>query len=266
MTITPLDTKAGTEQAPGLIYAEMPLSGQIVRLATDLYLPKSAARPAPLLVWLGADILSDRSANPAGPRRLAEVLTRHGVALATPSVRVGAARSDLPNGVVERLARIEKDRDLSVDPVLSTFPAMAATEDICAFLAWVEVQGAQFGLSGQVVLAGASTGAGLAFNTAIVAPRLGLSRPAPVGLMSYSGTCAWPSFFAPGAMRAFAMHNPTDRRMSIAPVRVMAQLDPLFELIESIEQAHGSLGLWPQETTQDACGRILARVHRWCAT
>ena len=62
------------------------------------------------------------------------------------------------------------------------------------------------------------------------------------------------------------MHNPTDRRVPIGPVRIMAHLDPHFELIESIEQAHGSLGRWPQETTQEACNRILARVHRWSAT
>ncbi|MEO0751233.1 MAG: hypothetical protein AAFY25_05480 [Pseudomonadota bacterium] len=266
MTLTPFDKKAGTEQALDVIYADRPLLGQITPVCTDIFLPKPAARPAPLLIWLGADILSERAPNPVGPRRLADMLTRHGVALCAPKVRVGAGRSDLPNSVVERLSQIEKDRDQSVDPGLSTFPAIAATEDICALLAWVEVEGASYGLSGKTVLVGASTGAGLAFNIALVAPRLGLSRPAPVGLMSYSGTCAWPSFFAPNAMHAFALHNPTDRRMPIGPIRTMAQLDPQFELIESIEQAHGSLGLWPQETTQQACNRILARIHRWCTT
>ncbi|MEO1285350.1 MAG: hypothetical protein AAFV92_10775 [Pseudomonadota bacterium] len=53
--------------------------------------------------------------------------------------------------------------------------------------------------------------------------------------------------------------------MPIDPIREMAQNDPMFELIESIEQVHGSLGLWPQETAEDACTRILTRVKQWCA-
>ena len=265
MTLLPLDKKAGTEQAQGLSYADMPVEGARVSLGMDLFLPKASKRPAPLVVWLGPDCLTDRSVNPTGPRRLADFLTRNGVAMAFPTVRVGATRVDLPDAVVERLALIEPQRDRNVDAVLSTFPAIAATQDICALLARVSLDGASMGLSGQTVLAGAGIGAGLAFNVAVVAPHLGLSRPDPVGILSYSGTCAWPQMYAPNTIRAFALHNPTDRRISIAAIRTMAARDPAFELLEGIEQAHASLGLWPQETTQQACSRILARVARWCA-
>lgn len=263
--LAPLDIQAGTQQLDGIVYAEMSLDGQSVPLHADLFLPKPEATPAPLVIWLGADLLSNRSQKPAGTKVLADFLTRNGVALAAPSVRVGAKRADMPNSLVERLARIESKRDKSVDGPLSTIEAMAATEDLCAFLAWVEVDGSQYGLSGRTVLAGASTGAGLAFNAAVVAPHIGLRRPEPAGILSYSGTCPWPSLFAPSRLRAFALHNPSDRRMPIGPIRVMAQNDPMFELIESIEQAHGSLGLWPQESPVEACNRILARVKRWCA-
>lgn len=265
MTLAPLDIKAGTQQIDGLVYAEMTLGGQSVPLHVDLFLPKADVGQTPLLIWLGADILSNRTNKPLGTKVLADFLTRNGVALAAPMVRVGAARADVPNSLVERLARIESKRDKSVEGPLSTIPAIAATEDLCAFLAWVEVDGLQYGLSGRTVLAGASTGAGLAFNTAVVAPHIGLRRPEPAGILSYSGTCPWPSLFAPSQLRAFALHNPSDRRMPIGPIRSMAQNDPMFELIESIEQAHGSLGLWPQESSVEACNRILARVKRWCA-
>lgn len=264
MTLIPLDKKAGTEQAQGLSYAEMPLGGERVELAMELFLPKTSARPAPLLVWLGPDCLTDREVNPTGPRRLADFLTRNGVAMAMPAVRVGATRADLPDALAERLAMIEPKRDKSVDAILSTFPAVAATQDICALLARVSQDGGAMGLSGQTVLAGAGIGAGLAFNVAIVSPHLGLSRPDPVGVISYSGTCAWPSLFTPDTIRAFALHNPTNRRIPIGPIRVMAARDPSFELIEGIEQAHASLGLWPQESMQDACRRLLARVQTWC--
>lgn len=266
MILTPFNEKTGTQHAEAVTYAEASLAGQVVPLVTDVFLPKRGAKSVPLLVWLGADMLSERAGKPAGPRRLAEILTRHGVALAAPTVRVGAARADLPNTVVERLARIEPQRDKTVEGPLSTFPAIAATQDLCALLTWVERNAQAFGLSGKTVLAGASVGAGLAFNLAVAAPHLGLSRPSPLGILSYSGACPWPSLYVPNQMRIFALHNPTDHRVPIHPVRQMAQSDPRMEFIESVEQAHGSLGLWPQEPSADACNRILTRVKTWCAT
>ncbi|MEM7732655.1 MAG: hypothetical protein AAF280_07715 [Pseudomonadota bacterium] len=265
MTFTAFDKRAGTRVARDLIYAKTRLDGQDVPLSTDLFVPKAAAGPAPLLVWLGADILTDRAINPKGPQRLADALTRQGVALAAPKVRVGARRSDLPDTAIEGLGRLDSKRDTSVDPVLSTSPAIAATEDICAFLTFVAEKGEELGLSGQTVLAGASIGAGLAFNVAVAAPHLRFDRPAPVGVLSYSGTCAWPDLHEPERLRVFALHNPSDDRMPINPVRAMAAKDPLFELIESMEQAHGSLGLWPEETALQACARIQTRVTGWCA-
>ncbi|MEM6587983.1 MAG: hypothetical protein AAF641_06010 [Pseudomonadota bacterium] len=265
MTLNLLDKTAGTRVARGLTYAEKPLGGQMVPLTMDLFVPKAAATPAPLLVWLGADILTDRAINPKGPQRLADVLTRKGVALAAPTVRVGANRSDLPDAAIEGLGRLEPQRDLSVHPDLSTSLGLGATEDICALLSFVAVKGEKLGLSGRTVLSGASIGAGLAFNVAVAAPHLGLERPAPVGVLSYSGTCAWPGLHEPGGLRVFALHNPLDDRMPIHPVRTMAAQDPLFELIESMEQAHGSLGLWPEEPALQACMRIHSRVIEWSA-
>lgn len=265
MTQPTLDQETGTQHTSGLVYAEKPLGGQIVSLKTDLFVPKASARPAPLLIWLGADIMTDRAINPKGPQRLADILTRKGVALAAPMVRVGANRADLPNAAIEGLGRLEAKRDPSVDPTLSTFPATAATEDICALLNFVAENSANLGLSGQVVLAGASMGAGLAFNVAVAAPHLGLDRLSPVGVLSYSGTFAWPALYEPGRLRVFALHNPNDDRMALGPIRDMATKDPAFELIESMEQAHGSLGLWPEETALQACTRILTRVTGWCA-
>ncbi|MEO0369947.1 MAG: hypothetical protein AAF231_00680 [Pseudomonadota bacterium] len=264
MTQTNLDQDTGTHHTSGLVYAEKPLGGQMVSLMTDLFVPQVRGRPAPLLVWLGADIMTDRAINPKGPQRLADILTRKGVALAAPKVRVGAKRADLPNAAIEGLGRLEAKRAPVADPSLSTFPATAATEDICALLNFVAEEGADIGLSGQVVLAGASMGAGLAFNVALAAPHLGLDRLSPVGVLSYSGTCAWPALFEPGRLRVFALHNPNDDRMPIQPIRDMAAKDPAFELIESMEQAHGSLGLWPEETAVQACTRILTRVTGWC--
>lgn len=264
MVFTALDKKAGTRTAREMVYAERRLNGKAVPLTTDLFVPKATRGPAPLLVWLGADILTDRAINPKGPQRLADALTRQGVALAVPKVRMGAQRSDLPDATIEALGTLDSKRDKSVDPELSTSPAIAATEDICALLTFVATQGNALGLSGQTVLAGASMGAGLAFNVAMAAPHLGFDVPAPVGVLSYSGTCAWPDLYEPERVRVFALHNPLDDRIPIGPVRAMAAKDPLFELIESVEQAHGSLGLWPEETALQACARIQSRVTGWC--
>lgn len=248
----------------GLVYAKKPVQGQMMALKADFFAPKGAGAPAPLLVWLGADVLSDREMNPKGPQRLAEVLTRKGVALAAPMVRVGATRGDLPYSAIERLGSLEALRDKSVDPDLSTIPTIAATQDICALLAFVAENAEELGLSGQIVLAGASMGAGLAFNVGVVAPALGLDRPTPAGILSYSGACAWPSLYEPGTLRVFALNNPVDPKTPIGPIRAMAEKDPSIELIESMEQAHGSLGLWPQETALQACLRIQTRVIQWC--
>ncbi len=264
MTFVSLDSKSGSELAEGLVYGRARLSGAMTALTMDLFLPGKTRRPSPLLVWLGADILTSKTSKPAGNRVLAGWLTREGVAMAVPSVRSKAQRSDVPDMVIETLPDIEAHRDGTVPPELSSFSALAVTSDICALLRWVEAEGLDYGLSGKVVLAGSSAGAAMAFNAAVVAPHLGLDRPEPAGVISYTGSCAWPGLYAKGRLRTLALHNPSDRRVGIGPVRKMAQNDPAFELYECIEQAHGSLGFWPQEAPQDACNRILARVRRWC--
>lgn len=260
-----LDKFADYATVRSVQYAQHAKAGAKLWLQADLYLPKATAQPAPLLIWLGAGILAERAANPVGPQRLAGFLTQNGVGLAVPRVRVDATQGDVAPSVMEHLAQIELHRDIGVDGTLSSFSGLAATEDLCALLSWVQANASHHGLSGQTVLAGASLGAGLAFNVAVAAPHLGLRRPQPVGVLSYSGMCAWPVLFTQGALRVFALHNPIDRRVSITSVRTMAARDPFFELIESIEQAHGSLGLWPQESSQQACARILTRVQQWCA-
>lgn len=265
MTLSPLNKPAGTRKARHLPFAQKPQGGAMVALTTELFMPKTVDCPAPLLIWLGADALSDRAVNPKGPQRLAEILTRKGVALAAPRLRTTAEEADLPDATIEALSRLAPQKDPSADPDLCNFAAIAATEDVCALMEFVARKGAEFGLSGQVVLAGASMGAGLAFNVAVAAPHLGLKRPDPVGVLSYSGTCAWPSLYEPDRLRVFALHNPTNTRMPIGPIRAMADGDPLFELVESMEQAHGSLGLWPEETALQALTRIQTRVMNWCA-
>ncbi|MEL7011976.1 MAG: hypothetical protein AAFO72_01720, partial [Pseudomonadota bacterium] len=104
MTHASLDIKAGTQQIEGLVYAQPILAGRRIDLSMDLFLPPANAAPAPLLIWLGADILSKGATNTVGTRILADFLTRNGVALAAPAVRVDASRADLPNTLVERLA------------------------------------------------------------------------------------------------------------------------------------------------------------------
>ncbi len=264
MTIVPLEPKAGTEHLADCTYGTARRDGQSVALAADLFLPPKASRPAPLLVWLGADILSLKRPGHAGHRILASRLTRLGVAMAAPRVRVGAGRADLRKHVLERLPEIERQRDITVPPALSSFAALAAVEDICTFLTWVGEAGARHHLSGRVVLAGSSIGGAMAFHTGFVAPSLWLERPNPAGIMSFSGSSAWPGLYMPGRYKVFALHSPTDQRIRIDQVRAMAQTDPAFELIECVEQAHGSLGIWPGEALEEASQRIVAKVNRWC--
>jgi dienelactone hydrolase len=261
-----IQDKARTPQsARRLTYGHSRVAGQTVALEVDLFVPDASHLPAPVLVWLGADVLSVKSGHGSGLRLLAHWLAPEGIAVAVPKVRVGADRSDVQNHVIERLPDIERHRDLTVPTDMSSFEALAAMEDLCTFLDWVATNGQSHGLSGKVVLAGSATGAAMAFNVACVAPYLGLARPHPIGLLSYSGTCAWPGLYPSGSLKTFALHNPTDRKIGIGPIRKMAHSDQSFELIEAIEQAHGSLGLWPGESPQAACDRILARVKRWCA-
>lgn len=266
MTVITTNTAEGAKRPGDLVYAEQPLGTQNVSLTTRLFMPEPGGRPAPVLIWLGAAVLTERTANPQGPERLAGYLNRQGVALAEPTLRTNAGPRDIPAHAVERLSVIEPRRETDVDPVLSSFAGIGATADVCSLLAWLDQNADAMGLSGQIVLAGASIGASLAFNVAVMAPHLGLFRPDPVGLLSYSGTCAWPSLYAPSRMSVFALNNPIDPQTPVGPVRAMARRDPRFEIIESLEQTHGSLGLWPKESSQEACGRILDRIQRWCAT
>ena len=256
------DGRAGSRVAADVVYGQAPLGGQEVALRASVYLPKPGGRPPPLLVWIHGGGFRDGSHDQLQIRRLARQLTIEGFALATPEYRLGAEEADLAVETRVRLTALER-LPVAGEPWMAGAAAIAATEDVARFLSWLEGQRAELGFAGRPVLGGSGAGAVTAFNAAYLAPFLKLERPEPGGILSYSGGFAWPELYEPGKYPVFALHNPFDETLSIAPVRALSQMDPEMELIEAWEQEHGLLRVHPQETKPVTFGRIRGLLEAW---
>jgi len=250
----------GSELARGVAYTDAPAGGAEVALHVDIYRPSADQRPAPVLVWLhGGDFRSGDYAH-VKHRRLARQLTIEGFALATPQFRLGSGAADLSPPVRERLPELQ---ETARDGVPAGPPALAAMEDVAAFLRWLDAAREEIGIAGRPVLGGSAAGAVTAFNVAFAAPALGLERPEPGGLLSFSGGLAWPEFHVPGRYPVFALHNPADGHIPPASVRRLAEADSGVQLIEAPEQTQGAIRVWPKEPKPDFYGRIRAMVRAW---
>lgn len=254
---------AGAEWAQGVVYGQARARSADRPLHVDIYRPAARHRPAPVLVWLhGGDFHAGTHAH-ATHHRLARQLTSEGLAVVTPQYRPGATADDLSPSVRARLSSL---KDSAQDGVPAGPPALAAMEDIAAFLRWLERARAEIGITGRPVLGGGAAGAVTAFNTIFLAPRLGLERPDPGGILSFSGGLAWPDCYLPGRCPVFALHNPADRVIPPASVRRLAEADTGVRLIEAPEQAHGAIRVWPGERKPETYGRIRALLRAWHIT
>ncbi|WP_397544603.1 hypothetical protein, partial [Roseovarius salis] len=181
------------------------------------------------------------------------------IALVVPELRLAAGADDLPPALRRRMAELpEPLHGLPAGP-----EALAAMADAVACLGWLEAARDRIGLAGRPVLGGTAAGALTAFNVAYAAPAIGLDRPEPGGILSYSGGFAWPGLFVPGRYPVFALHNPFDTRIPVQSVRRLAETDPDVELIEAFDHGPGTLRVWPQEPRDHVFGRIRTLVQEW---
>jgi len=259
------DGKAGSRVAADTVYGRAPLGGQEAALHATLYLPKPGGRPPPLLVWVHGGGFQGGHHDQLQIRRLARQLTIEGFALATPEYRLGAGEADLSAQTRGRLAELERVPVAEGADWMAGAAAIAATEDLARFMVWLEGARAELGFAGRPVLGGSGAGAVTAFNAAYLAPFLGLARPEPAGILSYSGGFAWPELYEPGKCPVFALHNPFDEVLGIGSIRALSQMDPALELIEAWEQEHGLLRVHPQETKPVTFGRIRGMLEAWTA-
>lgn len=259
------DGRAGTQVAADLVYGHAPLNGQESALHATLYLPKPGGRPPPLLVWIHGGGFRVGSHDQLQIRRLARQLTIEGFALATPEYRLSAEEADLSEATRAKLTELERMPVADDAGWLSGTAAVAAAEDLAQFMTWLGAAREEIGYAGRPVLGGSGAGAVTAFNLAYLAPWLGLERPEPAGIFSFSGGFAWPGLYEPGKYPVFALHNPFDETLGIASVRALSQLDPELELIEAWEQDHGLLRVHPQEPKPVTFGRIRGMLEAWTA-
>lgn len=258
------DGKAGSRVAGGVVYGHAALAGGETPLKATVYMPRPGGRPPPLLVWFHGGGFEGGRHDQLQIRRLARQLTIEGFALATPEYRLGATAGDLSDETQARLPELER-LPVAGEPWMAGAAAIAAAEDAARFLEWIDGERAGLGFAGRPVLGGSGAGAVTAFNAAYLAPYLGLKRPEPGGILSYSGGFAWPDLYAPGKYPVFALHNPFDDRLGIGSVRALSQLDPELELIEAWEQEHGLLRVHPHETKPITFGRIRDLLTAWAS-
>lgn len=265
MEFTEFDAKSGARMAADLVYGAAPLEGEMRPLQATIYLPEPGDLPPPLLVWFHGGGFRSGHYGQVHIRRLARQLTGTGFALATPGYRLGAGEGDLGPAVRTRLPELAKLPQAGDPAQLAGPAALAACEDAAAFLRWLEARREALPFAGRPVLGGSGAGAVTAFNLACLAPWLGLERPEPGGILSYSGGFAWPELYIPGRYPVFALHNPADTEMGIASIRALSVRDPALELLEAMEQDHGALRVHPKEPKPVTFGRIRAMLSKWSA-
>lgn len=265
MEFNAFDTRAGSRVAADTVYAHAPHAGGEVPLRASLYLPKRQDGPVPMLVWMHGGRFTGGDHAELQIRRLARQLTIEGFALAAPQYRLGAAEADLSAPVRARLGELERMPMAGRPEQLAGAQAVAAAEDVTRFLGWLDARAEGLGLAPRPVLGGSGAGAVTAFNAAFLAPWLGLDRPEPAGILSYSGGFAWPDLYQPGRYPVFALHNPFDTELGIESIRALSQRDAGLELIEAFEQEHGALRVHPKEAKAATFGRIRAMLSRWTA-
>ncbi len=266
-TIEPVDfeTRHGMRLAADVVFARARQGGREHVLGATLCLPRATAARAPVLIWLhGGDFRSGGMAR-LQTRRLARHLTAAGIAVAVPQYRPRAGKEDLSAATRARLSDLAA-QPASVDPArLGGVAALAAVEDAARFSVWLAARAEALGLVGRPVLGGSAAGAITALNLAHLAPWLGLERPDPVGVLSFSGGFAWPGLYAPGRAPVLALHNPGDALVPVAALRALSDRDPALELIESPRHEQGALRLHPAEPRRLSYGRIIAKIVHWTA-
>lgn len=253
------NTSPGERAVP---YGSAPLRGRQKALHAEIYLPGDAPGPFPVLVWFHSGAFRTGRYDAWTHRAMARWLTGQGIAVAVPEYRLAAVRQDLSPAVQAKMPDLLARRARGFRRDLSQARSLAALEDSVRFLAWLEARRAQYGLAGPVVLGGSSAGAINAFNIAFTAPFLGLERPRPGGILSYSGGYAYPSLYRPATVPVLAAHNPDDARVSIDTIRRLKAMDPEIALIETSGQAHGETRLFHGESRQTTYLRIAGHVQR----
>jgi len=258
--VSDLDPSAGTRLAEDVVYGRARLGPGDQVLRATLYLPAPDAVPAPVLVWFEAGAPGGRMRL----RRLGRQLTSAGFSLAVPRLRLKTGPGDLAPQTRAGQEMLAAQPVAPGAEALAGSAALAAIEDAARFLVWLGQQDGVLPLAGRPVLGGSGAGAATAFNLACLAPLLGLARPEPAGIFSYSGGFAWPGLYPTGRYPVFAMHNPFDDRVAIGPIRALAEADPDIELIEAWAQPHGALVSHPEEARAVTFDRIRDRLRLWC--
>lgn len=257
--------------ARGLVYGSARQGGMMRDLRLDLYLPdpQSAETRAetqaqvPLLIWLHAGGFTGGRHDLPIYLRLARQMVSGGCALAMVEYRLGAQEEDLEEDLARRFAAMTAKRDPNISADLAGPAAVAACADLCMAMGWLVTRAGALGLAPRPVLGGSEAGACTALAAAFAAPLLGLERPDPAGVLSYSGALAWPALFEPDRSPVLAFHNPADPQVDIGPVRKLAETCANVTLIEVPDHPNGSVRLWPEEGRAASFGRIRDRLHEW---
>lgn len=219
--------------------------------------------PSPLVVCFHAGGFRTGRIVHGDHRAIARWLTKSNISVAFPEYRLGAKRSDLSESTRSRMDELEA---LAISGFPARFrrsEALAALEDACALLVWLEANRNEFNFSGKLVLAGGSAGAITALNVLYLAPHLGLSVPEIGGAICYSGGFAFPSLADTVDTPVFAIHGPEDDRVPMHSIVELSKRNPAVSLLVSNEHSHGSLKLYPGEAKKDTYGRLISKVNEF---
>ncbi len=242
-------------------YALQPTRKTDAVLDVDFYFPETD-QPTDLLVWIAAGGFRSGSRVSRMNVKIAEGFARHGYASAFIDHRDARPFAVLQDTTEAKLEALEADAKAAGEEMAATLygtRALAAVEDVCVFLRYVDAAREEFALTGRYVLGGSSSGAITALNTLYLPEHLGIERPDIATVLAFSGGFAYPSYISETGGRILAINGPEDTVVPISSIRrLAARVKDRCLLIESEGHAHGAISVAPEEPLDDAIDRCVA--------
>ncbi|WP_406736314.1 alpha/beta hydrolase [Thioclava sp. GXIMD4215] len=237
-----------------------------VDLHVDLYRPKESSGPVPLVVWLHAGGFRTGSRQSWTHAKIAQIFVDEGYAFAALDYRLARPPAVLSWPTQQKLSELLNDGQTHCPGLNESFRGrrpMAVVEDVCAFFGWITAREAEFGLSGEYLLAGASAGGISVLNTLFLAEHLGRTLPPIRAAFVLSGGFAFPSFMGATRTPILAIHNPADERVDFSAIMLLKEKRPeQVELIVAHRQKHGFPMVIPEEPMAAGIGRFITFDRR----
>ncbi|MEL7115273.1 MAG: glycosyltransferase family 2 protein [Pseudomonadota bacterium] len=241
-------------------YATHPTASGPKTLRAKLFRPPSETPEERLFVWVHGGDFRAGSIEDAAHDRMARTFLQFGYAVAVVEYRLDTDAAHLQPATQAALPRLAADAARMSKDVPEAFAgaaALAAMEDLAAFLTWHAHEGATHSLPKHVLLGGAEAGAITVLNTLHIAPQIGLDVPPVTKAIAITGAFPYPSHFKASETPVLAVHGPDEQKLKPTSIRSYAYLaGKACTYLEAEDHKSGDLRFVKGEALRRAVRRL----------